>query len=381
MFRVWRLSFVAAAALLVWDTNPGRSQTSVTPDAQSTQASPAAPLSAKSESATAMSSETSKPLSSNDTRANDTGTKAMSFQLYQMLEQLPLYRPAEKLSGKVVFSGSTTMNELGHQWARTFKKFHPEVEFSGSAEGSEVALKMLSNDPTIIAGVSRPVDGEDQKMLVGGKCKEPIAITVGMEAMALFVHRSNPIESISPDTIKAIFAARADETLPAKVWGDIGVQGELANQPIVIYDRGPNSGSQVFISKVLLAGQKIEPTLKNCETNSAICLAIATNPAGVGFADIHYEHPDVRRVPLIVQGQVVQANDLSVLAGKYPIVRPLMLVLDKAQLSNDSKLRESILRFVLSRDGQAHVMRYGFFPLDPGFVHQELNELFGEQLR
>ncbi len=380
MFRVWRLPLVAAASLMVWDANPGHAQTSVTPDVVSTPSTPAVSSSSTAgqsgTTATAASLEASKA-----TSADDAGTKAMSFQLYQMLEQLPPYLPAEKLTGKVAFSGSTTMNELGHQWAQSFKRFHPEVEFSGAAEGSEVALKMLSNDPTIIAGVSRPVDGEDHKMLIAGKCKEPIAITVGMEAMALFVHRTNPIESISPEMVKAIFAARADETLPAKVWGDIGVQGELAKQPIVIYDRGPNSGSQVFISKVLLSGAKIDPSLKHCETNSAICSSIAANPAGVGFADIHYEHPDVRRVPLVVQGQVVQANDLNVLAGKYPIVRPLMLVLDKAQLSSDAKLRESILRYVLSRDGQAHVMRYGFFPLDPGFIHQELNELFGEQLR
>jgi phosphate transport system substrate-binding protein len=363
MFRGWKPYLVVATLLLVWDPLLARAQTTPQANAEPASTTPVNPAP--------------------ETPATDTpaATQAMSLQLYQMLEQLPPYRPAEKLSGKVTFSGSTTMNEIGHQWAQSFKKFHPEVEFSGSAEGSEVALKMLSNDPTIIAGVSRPVDGEDQKMLVAGKCKDPIAITVGMEAMALFVHRSNPIESVSPETIKAIFAARADESLPAKVWGDVGVQGELAKQPIVIYDRGPSSGSQVFISKVLLAGQKIEPTLKHCETNSAICSSIAANPAGVGFADIHYEHPDVRRVPLVVQGQVVQANDRSVLAGKYPIVRPLMLVLDKAQLSSDAKLRESILRYVLSRDGQAHVMRYGFFPLDPGFVHQELNELFGEQLR
>ena len=376
MFRGWKPYFVVATLFLVWDSLPVRSQTTPRANAEPTSTT-------QVNQAPEVGAQTSSTVNASPKEAPGApaATQAMSFQLYQMLEQLPPYRPAEKLSGKVTFSGSTTMNELGNQWAQSFKKFHPEVEFSGSAEGSEVALKMLSNDPTIIAGVSRPVDGDDQKMLVAGKCKEPIAITVGMEAMALFVHRSNPIESISPETIKAIFAARADESLPPKVWGDVGVQGELANQPIVIYDRGPNSGSQVFISKVLLSGQKIEPTLKQCETNSVICSSIAANPAGVGFADIHYEHPDVRRVPLVVQGQVVQANDLNVLAGKYPIVRPLMLVLDKAQLSSDAKLRESILRYVLSRDGQAHVMRYGFFPLDPGFVHQELNELFGEQLR
>jgi len=298
-----------------------------------------------------------------------------------MLEQLVPYKHTENLTGKVRLSGSTTMSELGHQWAQSFKKFHPEVEFSGTAEGSEVALKLLADDPTIIAGVSRPVDESDQKLLQAAKCKEPIAITVGMEAMAMLVHKSNPLESVSPETVKAIFSARTDPNAKPKVWGDVGVVGPLAKEPIVIYERGPNSGSQTFISRVLLAGAKFDPSFKQCETNSEICESVAANPNGVGFADIHYDHPDVRRVPVLVQGNVVQADELNVMAGKYPIVRPLILVLDKSQLASDGKLRESMLRYVLSRDGQTLVMKSGFFPLDPGFIHQALSELFGEQLR
>jgi phosphate transport system substrate-binding protein len=273
------------------------------------------------------------------------------------------------------------MSDLGHQWAQNFKQFHPKVEFSGTADGSEAALKLLAEDPTIIAGVSRPVDESDRKMLMAGKCEEPIAITVGLEAMALFVNKFNPLESVSPEVVKTIFAENPDPARKTKVWGDVGIEGAFGREPIVIYERGPSSGSQAFISRVLLAGVKIEPTMKPCETNTEICTSIASDPKGVGFADIRYEHPNVRRVPLLVQGQVVQANEFNVLTGKYPIVRPLVLVLDKAQLPKDGKIRESILRYVLSRDGQAIVMKAGFFPLDPAFIHQQLTELFGEQLR
>ena len=73
----------------------------------------------------------------------------------------------------------------------------------------------------------------------------------------------------------------------------------------------------------------------------------------------------------MVQGELVQANEITVLAGKYPIVCRLMLVLDKEQLTKDGKLRETILRYVLSRDGQNVVMKSGFFPLDPGFFHPD----------
>ena len=107
------------------------------------------------------------------------------LQLMQLLEQIPPYRPTKSIKGKADLSGSTTMYDLGHQWAMNFKQFHPEVEFAGTAEGSEAAIKMLANDPTIIAGVSRQVDLEDQKLLQAGRCKDPMAIVVATDALVL----------------------------------------------------------------------------------------------------------------------------------------------------------------------------------------------------
>lgn len=312
----------------------------------------------------------------------------MQLQLAQMLEQLPPYTfsfaPDTQSAGALKplhWCGSTTMSELGHQWVHRLRQMHPDIEIISSAEGSEIGLEKLAADPTLLVGVSRPVDEEDLKRLLAGKCKEPIAVLVGLEAMAVFVHKSNPIESVSPAIIRSIFAQQADGTPQAKLWRDVGVEGELATSTITVHERGQNSGSEAFISKVLLSGAKMVPTAKPCETNSAVCAAIAADPSGIGFGDLRYEHPDVRRVPLQVQGQIIQATDGSVLSGTYPLMRPLLLVMDKSQLGKDARLRESVLRFILSRNGQAEVIKAGFFPLDPGYNHHQLNELFGDQLR
>jgi len=367
MFRSGRVCFFIVATILVCNTSKVRSQSPTDRASSGQEVSGSNPTK-------------NSPSSAPEAVAPET-QRQQQFQMMQMLDQLPPYRPTEKVSGQAKLSGSTTMSDLGHEWAQNFKQFHPGLEMTGTAEGSEVALRLLSEDPTIIAGVSRPVDAKDQELLQAGKCKEPIAITVGMEAMALFVHRSNPLSSISPDTVKAIFAAGKDGKPKARVWGDLGVQGLLSNEPIAVYERESNSGSRVFVSRVLLGGAELTSSLVPCNSNTDICVAISKDTKGVGFADINFEHPDVRRVPLMVQGELVQANEINVLAGKYPIVRPLMLVLDKDQLTKDGKLRESILRYVLSRDGQNVVMKSGFFPLDPGFVHHQLTELFGQQLR
>jgi hypothetical protein len=44
-------------------------------------------------------------------------------------------------------------------------------------------------------------------------------------------------------------------------------------------------------------------------------------------------------------------------------------------------LREGILRYVLSRDGQLEAIRAGFFPVDPAFIRKQLDGISGPQVR
>ena len=75
------------------------------------------------------------------------------------------------------------------------------------------------------------------------------------------------------------------------------------------------------------------------------------------------------------------ATEQSFLSGQYPFVRPLLLVIDKSQMASDGGLREAMLRYVLSRDGQLEAVREGFFPLDPAFIRKQLDQISGPQMR
>lgn len=279
------------------------------------------------------------------------------------------------------FGGSVTMLDLGKRWAQNFKQFHAAVEFRGGTEGSEIALKALAENPTIIAGISRPVDESDLKLLQSGKCKEPVAITIGIEALALCVHKDNPLQSVTHESFQAIFAAAKDGVPQAKNWGDLGVKGSLASEPIARYERDSGSGTQAFLTRVLLGGAPTAPPTKQCASNTEVCEQIAKDTKGVGLADINYSNPSIRRVPLVVDNQAVEPIEENVLSGRYPLVRPLVLVFDKAQANNDGKLRESITRYVLSREGQTAVMKSGFYPIDPALANHQISEVFGQQLR
>lgn len=303
----------------------------------------------------------------------------LHFGLMNAVEQYAPYLPIDKLEGNVEFAGSVTMLDLGRRWMQNFNQFYPTVQWKGAADGSESALKALAENPSLLVGISRPVDESDLKLLQSGRCKEPVAITVALEAMAICVHQENPLPYISQDTFKSLFASNQGKE--AKVWGDLGVTGALAKEPIARYERDRESGTQTFLSRVLLGGAETLPPTKVCASNKEVCDSIAKDIRGVGLSDMNYAIPYMRKVPLFVDGHVVEPTEENVLSGKYPLVRPLILVFDKSMLQSDKQLRESIIRFVLSRDGQLSVMKSGFFPVDPGFANHQIAEIFGLQMR
>lgn len=301
------------------------------------------------------------------------------FGLMQAVEQFEVYSPKGNLGGTVNYRGSSSMADLGQRLGGTFRKFHSEVVFSGSTLGSEVALQSLAENPELIIGVSRPVDESDLKVLQAGKCKEPVAIVVATEAIAIYVNEKNPIASLTKDSFVKLFSASSDGK--ATVWGDFGVTGDLSIKAIARFERGNDSGTQTFLVRTLLGNGTPAPSFKVCSTNAEVCAEVGKNSSGVGIGDLYAGIPGTRRVPLVVDNRVVEATEENVLSGSYPLVRPFVLIFDKSQCAVDGGLREEIVRFVLSRDGQATVMKSGLFPVDPAFATHQIAEVFGQKVR
>lgn len=303
------------------------------------------------------------------------------LQLTQLLQAIEPYRPMTDIKGKAVLAGSTTMVALGQHWAERFKLFHPGVEFTRGVDGSDAALEALSKDINVIAGVSRTVTDEDLAKLKAGACKDPIILIVALDPMAVYVNKNNPIESLSPEQIQKLFGVNSEGKQATATWGSLGVQGPLANQPIRIHHRSSISGTRNFIKTSILNGANLAEPAETHESNIEICKAIAKEPNGVGMCGFGDGNDSVRAVALMLNNQKIDATESNFLAGRYPLVRPLSLVLDKSLVAKDNGLREAILRYILSRDGQTEAIRAGFYPLDPNFIRQEVAQLVGTQLR
>ena len=83
---------------------------------------------------------------------------------------------------------------------------------------------------------------------------KPTGIPVAVDALAMYVHKDNPITGLSVPQIDAIFSATraCGHDQDIKTWGDLGVTGELATQSIQLFGRNSVSGTYGYFKEYAL---------------------------------------------------------------------------------------------------------------------------------
>jgi len=70
-----------------------------------------------------------------------------------------------------------------------------------------------------------------------------------------------------------------------------------------------------------------------------------------------------------------------VASGKYPLIRPLTVVVAVGDKGVESPLATEFLKYVLSRDGQADVIKDGFQPLGRADLLEQYDRLGWNQVK
>lgn len=318
----------------------------------------------------------SKPTETSVSPVPQDAQKLSVEEVRAILNSIDPYLPKQTLSGEIDLFGSTSMDALVHGWANGFKNFYPDAKIVISAEGSETVFDRLAKNPTSIGMLSRPVTSQDIDRLKSLGLKRPIAIYVARDAMGVYVHKSNPLKSITYPQLVSLFC-NSDKSTEV-TWGSVAVDGELTEKPVQIIGRDQNSGTQKYIEDFLFHTHNMRKHTKNLESNAEVISAIAENPQGIGIADFKHTNPSVKRLGLMDNNVVHDGDEHEILLGKYPMIRPLTLVVDLGQNSEKVAANKEFIRYALSQTGQTQDILAGFFPFDPPTLRNELSKLIEE---
>jgi len=208
---------------------------------------------------------------------------------------------------------------------------------------------------------------------------KPTRIRSAVDALAVFVHKDNPIKSMTLQQVDAIFSKNRKGGFSKDIvtWGDLGLTGEWADKPISLYGRNSASGTYGYFKEVGLFHGDYKDSVKEQPGSSAVVQGVATDKYAIGYSGVGYKTADVRTVPLAVgEGKPsFDANAENAYSGDYPLARFLYIYLNKNPNQAINPLQGEFIKYVFSKEGQQIVIKDGFYPVTNALAQEDIKTL------
>jgi phosphate transport system substrate-binding protein len=295
--------------------------------------------------------------------------------------KLPDYAAQEKLTGRLRSVGSDTMDRLTQLWSDEFTKTHPGLRVFHEGKGSSNAPPALAEGLADVGPMSRPIKEDEVKMLNTRFGFNPTQVRVAVDALAIYVHPSNPIaqRGLTLAELDAIYSSNRKRGHPKDIatWGDLGLTGEWANRPVIVFSRNKASGTYGFFRDEALKKGDFKTTNREMVGSEAVVAGVAENPGAIGYSGIAYKNDKVFVAPLRAKegAEAFLPEPEFAYSGQYPLARGLYLTLAVKPGTTLKPLHREFLRYVFSRQGQQQVAHDGYFPLDAKAAADELAKL------
>jgi phosphate transport system substrate-binding protein len=292
---------------------------------------------------------------------------------------LKKYQAVAGVSGNLNSIGSDTLNNLMTMWAEGFRKKYPNVNIQIEGKGSSTAPPALTAGTAQLGPMSREMKSSEIDAFEKKYGYKPTKIAVAIDTIAVFVNKDNPLKSISLEKADAVFSKNRKRgyAIDIRTWGQLGVTGRMASQPISIYGRNSASGTYGFFKEHVLSKGDYKDTVKEQPGSASVVQGITKDKNGIGYSGIGYKTSGVKALALAEKegGQAFEANYENALSNKYPLSRFLYIYVAKQPGKPLPKLVEEFLKFAVSKEGQEIVVKDGYLPLTAKMTAKSLDTI------
>ncbi|MGH9458023.1 MAG: phosphate ABC transporter substrate-binding protein [Thermoanaerobaculia bacterium] len=256
---------------------------------------------------------------------------------------------AEQSGRPLTIKGSDTMVILGQRLAEEYMQQNPGTIVQVNGGGSGTGIAALINGTVDLAQASRAMKPEERESVAKNRNAAVVETPVALDALAVFVHRSNPVENVTIEQLKQIFQGTITN------WTQVGGP----DVPIILYGRENSSGTYDYFREHVLGGEDFAPRVQTLQGTAAVINAVAKDSAGIGYGGIAYAS-DVKALGIAAGGNPpVTPSDESVANGTYPLARHLYYY----YLENAPERVTNFVRYSLTPEAQQLVEKVGYFPL------------------
>jgi phosphate transport system substrate-binding protein len=294
---------------------------------------------------------------------------------------LKKYTKVSGVSGNISSVGSDTMNNLMTLWGEGFKRLYPNVNIQIQGAGSSTAPPALTEGTANLGPMSRPMKDAEIEAFEQKHGYKPTGIAVAIDALAVYVHKDNPIQGLTIPQVDAVFSATRkcgyDDDISR--WGQLGLKGEWANRSIQLYGRNSVSGTYGYFKEHALCNGDFKNNVNEQPGSASVVQGVTKSLNGIGYSGIGYKTSGVKAVPLAKSEgeEPIPATTENAVSGKYPLARALYVYINKHPNKPLAPLEREFIKMVLSEAGQRVVVKDGYIPLPAAMAQKQLTAIEG----
>lgn len=293
-------------------------------------------------------------------------------------QNLKAYQSVSGISGTLSSVGSDTLNNLMTFWAEGFSKTYPNVKIQVEGKGSSTAPPALIEGTAQLGPMSRKMKYEEVDAFERKYGYKPRMVAVALDALAIYVHKDNPVKSLTLQQLDSIFSStRKRGGKAVTTWGDLGLKGEWEKKPISIYGRNSASGTYGFFKENVLDKGDFRSSVKEQPGSASVVQGIENDLGAIGYSGIGYKTSGVKALPIAFRAGPIAPTQKNADKFDYPITRFLYVYVNKDPTKGTEPIIKEFMRFVLSKQGQELVVKDGYFPISSA-KEKEMMELLDE---
>ena len=300
-------------------------------------------------------------------------------QAVKVDSKIPPYKKVAGISGNANSIGSDTMNNLMALWLEGFRKHYPLVNIQIEGKGSSTAPPALIEGTAQFGPMSRKMKSNEIDSFEKKYGFKPTVIRTSLDALAIFVNKDNPLDCITLEQADAVFSKTRKRGFAkdVKTWGDLGLTGVYANQPVRIFGRNSASGTYGFFKEHVLKKGDYKDEVKEQPGSASVVQGVTEDKFAIGYSGIGYKTSGVKALPLAEKEGATCYDGAyeNVTSEKYPLSRYLYLNIVKNPTKPMDPLVKEFIKYVLSYEGQEIVIKDGYLPLPYNVVMEELKKL------
>ena len=253
--------------------------------------------------------------------------------------------------------GSDTLVNVAQAWAENYQNVNADVAVAVSGGGSGTGIAAMINATVDIANASRQMKRKEID-LAKSRGQDPVEHVVGYDALAVFLHPDNPLDSIGIPQLAEMYGEEGE----TESWSQLGIEVPgCKGQEIILVSRQNNSGTYAYFRKAVL-GAKRDYKLGTHDMHGSkdVVHLVEKTPCAIGYSGLAYATDHVKMV-CVASGEGADCVNPSVATasdGSYPIARPLFMYTN-GEPQGEIK---SYLDWILSDEGQCIILDKGYAP-------------------